>query len=407
MVSRRRPTARKGDDGYWHVWITVGTKANGKPDRRHISRQTKKQAEADADDQLDTVAKTGAATKAGKKPTVEEWVTTYLDTIAPRRCTPGTVYDYRSKMRNWVYPDYGDLRLDRFAPHHLDAIYLAMAKADKAPSHQLKVHRILSRALDIALRRGLVARNVCKLIDPPSVSEVAVEALAERYADAILVAARRRRRNAARWSVGFALGLRQGEALGLRWQVGGQDLVDLDAGVMHVWWQLRRQIYEHGCGGTCGRKRGAECPKRSGGGLQFVKTKGKSRRSIPIPPQLIPALKAHRRQQRKEQLAWPGEWGEHNVVFAAPGGALVDPRDDYDEWVQLLADAGVPHSKLHIMRHTAATMLLAQGVDIRVVQKLLGHRDIRTTGGYTQAADEMMQAAVDKIGARLFGASGS
>lgn len=402
----RRPVASQGEDGYWHIWVTVGTKANGKPDRRHISRTTRADAEAEADELLDTVAKTGAAAKAGKKPTVESWLTTYLDTIAPRRCNPGTVYDYRSKMRNWVFPEYGHLRLDRLAPDHLDAIYLAMDRARKAPSHQLKVHRILSRALDIAVRRGLVARNVCKLVDAPSVDEARVEALAERYALRILDVARGRR-NAVRWSVAFALGLRQGEAIGLRWRVGGQDLVDLDAGVIHVWWQLRRRIYEHGCGGTCGRKRGADCPQRGGGGLVFVKTKGKSKRSIPIPPQLLPAFREHRRAQRKEQLAWPGEWNPHGVVFCEPDGRLIDPREDYDEWVSILAEAGVPHSKLHIMRHTAATMLLAQGVDIRTVQKLMGHRDIRTTSGYTQAADELMTEAVSKIGGRLFGASGS
>lgn len=400
----RRPVASQGKDGYWHVWVTVGTKANGKPDRRHISRATRDDAEAEADELLDTVAKTGAAAKAGKKPTVEGWLTTYLDTIAPRRCNPGTVYDYRSKMRNWVWPEYGHLRLDRLTPEHLDAIYLAMGRAGKAPSHQLKVHRILSRALDIAVRRGLVARNVCKLVDAPSVDEARLEALAERYTRQILDVAGRRR-NPVRWSIAFALGLRQGEALGLRWQVGGQDLVDLDAGVIHVWWQLRRRIYEHGCGGGCGKKRGADCPKRSGGGLQFVKTKGKSKRSIPIPPQLLPAFKAHRRDQRKERLAWPGEWAQHDVVFAGLGGALIDPRDDYDEWVSILAEAKVPHSKLHIMRHTSATMLLAQGVDIRTVQKIMGHRDIRTTSGYTQAADELMTEAVSKIGGRLFGSA--
>lgn len=406
MARRRRPTAREGKDGYWHVWVSVGTKPNGRPDQRHISRPTQDEAEEAADELLDTLKKTGAVTKAGKKLTVQEWLDTYLDTIAPRRCNPGTVYDYRSKMRNWVYPEYGQLRLEKFTPEHLDAIYTAMAKAGKAPSHQLKVHRILSRALDIALRRGHVVRNVAKLVDAPSVDPAKTEALAETYTRQVLAVAQGRR-NTIRWSVAFALGLRQGEALGLRWRVDGQDIVDLDAGVVHVWWQLRRRIYEHGCGNTCGRKRGAECPKRSGGGLMFVKTKGKSRRSIPIPPQLLPAFKAHRKAHRKEQLKRGGKWNDNDVVFANEDGSLIDPRDDYDEWVSILQEAGVPHKKLHIMRHSAATMLLAQGVDIRVVQEVLGHRDIRTTQGYTQGANELMAEAVKKLGGHLFGATGA
>ena len=405
MARRRRPTARQGPDGYWHAYVTVGTKPNGRPDQRHISRASQAAAEDAADELLDQLRTAGAVTKAGKKATVQGWLETYLDTIAPRRCAPSTVYDYRSKMRNWVYPKCGHLRLEKLAPEHLDGIYLDMARAGKAASHQLKVHRILSRALDIAMRRGLVVRNVAQLVDAPSIDEAKVEALTEQYARQILDVAAGRR-NPVRWSIAFALGLRQGEAIGLRWRVGNQDLVDLDAGVVHVWYQLRRRIYEHGCGGNCGRKRGADCPQRSGGGLMFVKTKGKSRRSIPIPPQLLPAFKAHRRNQRKERLAFRGEWPDHEAVFTTPEGRLIDPREDYDEWVSILTEAGVPHSKLHIMRHTAATLLLAQGVDIRTVQKILGHRDIRTTQGYTQGADELMAEAAAAIGGRLFGTAG-
>jgi Site-specific recombinase XerD len=401
MARRRRPVARQGRDGYWHVWVTVGTKPNGRPEQRHISRATRAEAEEAADELLDQLRTAGAVPKAGRL-TVQQWMDIYLDTIAPRRCNPSTVYDYRSKMRNWVYPEHGARRLDKLTPEHLDAIYTAMARAGKAPSHQLKVHRILSRALEVALRRGHVVRNVAKLIDPPSVDPAKVEALAEPYVRRVLDVARRRR-NGVRWSVAFALGLRQGEAIGLRWEHDGQTLVDLDAGVIHVWWQLRRRIYEHGCGGTCGRKRAAECPKRSGGGLMFVRTKGKSRRSVPIPPQLLPAFREHRRAQRKERLRHPGPWPDHNAVFTTEDGRLIDPRDDYDEWVSILQEAGVPHKKLHIMRHSAATMLLAQGVDIRVVQEVLGHRDIRTTQGYTQGARELMAEAVTRLGGHLFG----
>jgi site-specific recombinase XerD len=403
LPRRRRPVARQGADGYWHVWVTVGTKANSRPDQRHISRPTQDDAEDAADELLDQVRQTGAAPKAGKKPTVRSWFETYLDTVAPRRCNPNTIDSYRSQLATWVYPTYGALRLERFTPEHLDAIYVAMDRAGKAASSQLKLHSVLRRGLKIAHRRGLVARNVADLVDSPTVDEGKLVALAEAYTDRVLEVTSRRR-NGTRWSVAFALGLRQGEAIGLRWEVDGQTVVDLDAGVLHVWWQLVRRRWKHGCGATtCGRRRGADCPSRHGGGLMWVKTKGKSRRSIPVPPQLLPAFKAHRAAQRRERLAYPGGWPEHGAVFTEPDGRVLDPREDYDEWVSILREAGVPHRKLHIMRHTAATMLLAQGVDISVVQQLLGHRDIRTTRGYTHVVDELLRDAAAKIGERLFG----
>lgn len=159
-------------------------------------------------------------------------------------------------------------------------------------------------------------------------------------------------------------------------------------------------------GGTaapCGKKRGADCPQRHGGDLVWAKTKGKSRRTIPIPPELLPAFRRHRAAQKRDRLAYPGEWPDRGAVFTHEDGRLIDPREDYKEWVSILKETSVPHRKLHIMRHTAATMLLAQGVDIRTVQKILGHRDIRTTSAYTQGADELMRDAAKAIGRKLFG----
>jgi integrase len=378
------------------MWVEIGTKPDGRPLRRHVKRATQDEAEAEADRLRDEM-KAGRVVKAGVKPTVESWMTTYLTKIAPQRCTPGTLYDYASKMRTWVYPTYGAKRLDRFQPEDLDEIYTKMKAAGKAQSHQLKVHRILSRALDIAHRRGHVSRNVAKLIDAPSVDPVNTKALAEEVALKILETSTLRR-NPERWSVAFALGLRQGEALGLRWEDpdDGTALVDLDAELIHVWYQLRREIYRHGCGGSCGRVRGAECPQRSGGGLVYRKCKGKSRRTIPIPPELVPALKATKSRQRVERMAFGNQWAAGPAVFATADGRLIDPGADYKEWNEILVLAGISKVKPHIMRHTAATLLLAQGVDVRVVQQLLGHRDIRTTQGYTQDVDVMLIKAMSK-----------
>ena len=94
---------------------------------------------------------------------------TYLDTICTRLVASGTMAprtldDYRSKTRLWIVPLLGQHRLDRLLADHLDRAYRKMFEAGLSSSTVLKVHRILSRALAIAVRRDLVARNVTKLV---------------------------------------------------------------------------------------------------------------------------------------------------------------------------------------------------------------------------------------------------
>ena len=249
----RKPNGRSsiylGKDGLWHGRVTMGVKDDGSPDRRH--RKGKTEAEVtDKVRRLEQERDAGKPSKPGRAPTVAEWLTTYLDTIAPRRLAPKSLYDYKSKNRSWIAPHLGKHRLDRLQPDHLDKLCQKMLDAGKAESHVIKVHRILSRALEIAYRREKVGRNVAKLVDPPSASAREIDTLSRAEARRILEASNERS-NGARWSVGFALGLRQGEALGLRWKY-----VDLDAGTVKVWWQLQRTPWRHGCADphTCGQR---------------------------------------------------------------------------------------------------------------------------------------------------------
>ncbi|MCX5119251.1 site-specific integrase [Micromonospora sp. NBC_00362] len=392
------PTIKQGDDGWWHAYVTVGSKPNGRADQRHVRRKTKDATVARVDELL-AQRRSGAVTKAGRAPTVQSWMETYLTDVAPRRCNPATLYDYRSKCRNWIYPHLGKTRLDKLKPDQLDAMYLAMERQGKASSHALKVHRIMTRALEVALRRGMVARNVAKLIDAPSGRSPKMAFLTEPEAAKVLVAAAELR-NSARWSVALALGLRQGEALGLRWAH-----VDLGIGHMEIPKQLRRRIYEHGCGGTCDRKRGADCPQRSEGGLQLVDPKGKSERTLPIPAPLVEKLRAHRAAQDAERAAAGEWWVEGDFVFAQNDGRPLDPRQDYQVWRDLLDTAGVKRVRLHDARHTAATLMVAQGVDLHVVKDVLGHTDIRTTQGYAKVVSELTREATDRMGRLLLGGS--
>ena len=108
-------------------------------------------------------------TSGDRVPTVEEWLRFWLDNIAVARVRPSTLQAYRGYAINRIIPALGKHRLDRLQPEHLETFYRASTAAGLAPATVLQMHRILSRALKVALQRGRVARNVATLVDAPSV----------------------------------------------------------------------------------------------------------------------------------------------------------------------------------------------------------------------------------------------
>lgn len=443
----RKPNLRssiyEGADGRWHGWVTMGLKDDGSPDRRHrtgptedaVTRKVRK-LEADRD--------AGRIGKAGRAPTLAEWMAAYLGTVCERlvvdgTMSPRTLDDYRSKTRVWIIPFLGQHRLDRLLPEHLDRAYAAMLKEGLSSSTVLKIHRILSRALKIAVRRDKVSRNVATLIDPPTAADTEIEPFTREEARRILKAASERR-NGARWSVALALGLRQGEALGLRWSY-----IDLETGVIRAWYQVQRAPWRHGCTdpAACGKARhrpacpasckrhrhdptctpdcrrethrcprrtcsqdctghASFCPMRHGGGIVFRRRKGKSRLTLQCPPQLLPLLRAHRRDQAADRLAAGARWTDHDLVFATSNGTPFERSDDWRRWKKILVAASVRTGRLHDARHTAGTLLMEQGVHIRVVQEILGHTRVTTTEKYVHVSSPQVRDASRLMGSALW-----
>lgn len=447
-MTTRKPNGRSsiflGKDGQWHGWVTVGLKPDGSPDRRH--RKGKTEAEVTRKvRELEGQRESGRVSKAGRPPTVAEWMAEFLNVICERlvlseKMAPRTLTDYKSKSRNWIVPLLGKHRLDRLTPEHLDTAYTTMLEEGLSPSSVLKVHRILSRALTIAVRRGRIPRNVATLIDAPSATTTEIEPLTGEEARQILAVAKTKR-NGTRWSVALALGIRQGEALGLRWSY-----IDLTTGEIKAWFQIQRSEYEHGCDDlhTCGEKwhrkackksckehqhdrscnpdckkrshrcskrpcpkdctsHADRCPKRTGGGLVFRQRKGKSKLTLQCPPALLVLLRAHKKLQAAERLKAGDKWTHHDLVFTTHLGGPIERTEDWKQWKSILKQAGVRDARVHDARHTAATLLIEQGVHIRVVQEILGHTRVTTTERYTHVATLQMKDASNRMDQALWG----
>lgn len=176
-------------------------------------------------------------------------------------------------------------------------------------------------ALNEAERRDRITKNPIRVVRSPQTEETEIEPLTVDDAQAILAVARERR-NGVRWAVALALGLRQDEALGLKWsdittewhhgcpetnpcETRPENCPRRHAtGTLTVRRAIQRQTWQHGCGPdeTCDRKRGADCPRRHGGGLIVVEPKSRAgRRVISLPPPIIPALLEHRNAQENER----------------------------------------------------------------------------------------------------------
>lgn len=384
--------------GRWHGWVSMGgVRPDGKPDRRHVSGKTRKEVVPKVRE-LEKKRDAGISHTAGKQMTLGQWLDHWL-TISKRSVRVSTYVGYEGYVRNHIKPALGHHRLDKLQPEHLEAFYADLADLKGLSSAmQLQQHRVISRALKIAMQRGRVPRNVATLVAAPTLKRKEVVPFSADEARKILEAASGRR-NAARWSVALAMGIRQGETLGARWDVD----VDLEAGTWRVTQGLQRQAYRHGCGATpCGLKP-LKCPKRTGG-LLFVDPKSeKGKRTIAIPSQLVAALRAHRLAQLQERMAAGSMWKDLGLVFATPIGGKIDARRDWGEWKALLSAAEVHDGRLHDARHTAATLLLEQGVDARIVMEILGHSQISLTQNtYQHVMPKVIADATEKVGGVLF-----
>ncbi len=380
----------------------MGRRPDGTTERKHLQRRTKAELR-DAVRELERSRDSGNYVWTSDDLTLAAWLDHWLANVLPMTARWKTLSTYRSQMRLHVVPALGAWRMSEIQPEHLEAHYRRM-QTDGHSAHTIRaVHRVLRSALNEAVRRRRLAANPALIARPPRVEDVEVEPLSIEESKRLLQAAQSTLQPA-RWSIALSLGIRQGEALGLLW-----DDVDLDEGVLRVRRSVQRHTWEHGCAvvdglPSCRRKRGAECDHRGGGGLLLVEPKTKaSKRTIVLPAPLVEELRAHRAQVNRRRLAAGEGWdATHDLVFPAAGGGLIDPARDHTEWKSLLKKAGLRDVRLHDARHTAATLLLVQGVDIRTVMSIMGWTEMATAQRYTHAVDELRRRAARQMGALLW-----
>jgi integrase len=310
--------------------------------------------------------------------TVGAYLTQWLDSQRPNLSAP-THAAYTQRLTRYVIPGIGGVRLERLQPDRLATLYASLL-APKPQGAGLSgttvqaVHEALYRALQQALRWGMVTRNVAALVDKPKRAKVDIKPLSFAQAKQLLEAAKGDRLEAV-YVLALATGMREGELLALRW-----DGIDLDGGTLSVTGTLRPD-------GTIGTP----------------KTKG-SKRLIHLDPASVDALRAHRSRQAAERLA-ASEYVNTGLVFTRPNGEALRTVTDLlrGSFDHVLRRAGLPHIRFHDLRHTFATLMLGANEHPKVVSEMLGHGSIRITlDTYSHAIPAMHRDAAHRMGALLF-----
>ncbi|TDO35875.1 site-specific recombinase XerD [Kribbella sp. VKM Ac-2527] len=394
-----RSTIYLGADGKWHGRVTMGVKDDGTPDRRHVKRKSKSDV-VDRVKELEKERDSGKVKPVGKeKWTVAGWLTHWL-TIARPNLRDGAYAAYEVAVRVHLIPGLGAHKLHKLEPEHLERFYTRMQEKGASAGTAHQAHRTIRTALGEAEARGaLTTGNPAEKAKPPRLDleeEDEIEPYTVEEIKALMGEASKRR-NSARWAIALALGLRQGEALGLKWSD-----VDLDTGILKVRRSLNRPRYVHGCKPLCGRKPDF-CPDRQKARPDAAPTKSRAgRRTIGLPDELTAILREHRTQQAAEKALARQLWNDEDWMFAGRTGKPISPNMDYREWKALLAAAGLRNGRLHDARHTAATVLLLLGVPERAVMDAMGWSSSAMVKRYQHITAPVRMDIAKRVGGLLW-----
>ena len=321
-----------------------------------------------------------------ERQTVGQYLDHWLECTLKAKAKPRSYESFSTITRLHIKPSIGKVQLHKLAPQHIQKLLDEKSKKGLSPQTVTNIRTVLRSALSQAVKWSLVSRNSAALVNAPRISRKRIEPLNPEHARKLLDVARGSRYEAI-YTVALTLGLRRGEVLGVRWSD-----IDLDERALRVSQSVQRL------------STGAEEGRKSEMRATETKTDG-SRRTIALPDSVVRALRAHRARQAQDRLVAGLSWEDHGLVFTNRIGRPIEPILLHREYKGLLKKAALPTTlRFHDLRHSAASLLLAQGVHPRAIMELLGHSSITVTMNvYGHVMPAMMREAADKMEAILGG----
>lgn len=373
----------------WRGTVTW-TNADGSRSRRYVSAPTSTEARDKLDAlrrelRLGTLAPAGPADTVGDYLAgsgrldddgrlVEGWIARHRSHVRP-----STWRTAESYVRVYLVPALGRIQLARLTSADVERALASMVKprGKLSPVSAAHVRTTLRTALTAAQRDDLVARNAAGDARPPQVPHRPVTYLGAADVRRLLAATADEPLGPL-YAIAATTGLRRGELLGLQWS-------DVRDGTLTV----RRAVSRDVAGGW-----GTAEPKSA-----------RSRRSIPLPATARAALETQRARQDAARAAAGDAWQDRDgSVFTDEIGRRLLPEYVSHAFARSRRDAGVPPIRFHDLRHSAATMMLAEGVPLAVISEWLGHAGIAITAAhYAAVVPALRREAADAMDRALGG----
>jgi integrase len=307
---------------------------------------------------------------------LEVFLDSWLTEEHKHQIAHSTLKRYQSLARFHINPSIGKIELRKLTASDINQMLSSMRGSGQSPRSQQQARALLSVALQDAERKEYILVNPVKKvrvpinrvkeIDPLGIEDV--RRLLDTYDGSYM---------SARLHIALLCGLRQGEALGLRWQD-----INFQSGILDVRNQI--QVIE--------------------GKLQLTGLKtDRSRRSVALTSATLLALEKHQEIVQKMRDACGSSWRENDFVFPYFDGSAHPATPDYNNWKRCLRLCGIKTRRLHDARHTAATLMYAQGVGIEVISRALGHSSSAITSKlYVHSAIKPQIEAANAVNAALF-----
>ena len=373
---------RKTKNGY--VWqITIELPVDPLTQKRirkyKTVKGTKKEAEHIMYEMIAQIDK--GCYVANQKVTVSEWIETWLEVYIKPNVSPTTLSGYEGMIDRYINPILGKLKVQDLTALTIQA-WVNRLKVSPQSGNELSAatvkhtYHVLRGALDKAVLSGVILRTPCTGITLPKGDRKKPVIYDETQIKQLIQAAKGTEMELV-IDIELCLGVRRGELLGLQW--GDIDFVKHQ---IHI---CRNRVVVNG-------KSVLKSPKTAAG-----------YRTLDVPEQLINKLRRHKITCAENKIRLGRNYTDTDFVIVHPDGKPIYPEYISQLLTKLQERSGLPKCRFHDLRHLCASIMLKQGVDVKVAQQILGHSDVTTTLNiYTHVLPSSVKSAAEKIGEMVY-----